>query len=104
MLAAGDAAPGTRAAEVPDGRALPAGGVVSYVFLRLALDELPVARRLLERGEAGRRHALPPPGLHRHPPRGGHARHAAEEAPEQERPNPLALSLAVHGAIVDSAW
>ena len=65
----------------------------------LLRDELAVARRVLEGGEADRRGAPPP----RAPPAGRDRGRRAHEPAEDERPDAAAPAVLVHGGIVGSA-
>ena len=78
--------------------ASPPEALAVSALTRLPLDELLVARRLLEGGEA--RRSLPPPRARAHHARGrGDPGRAPEEAAQEEGANPLA-ALVGHGSIV----
>src|SRR5207247_7512798 len=65
----------------------------------LLCDELAVARRVLEGGEADRRGAPPP----RAAPAGRDRGRRAHERAEDERPDAAAPAVLLHGGIVSSA-
>ena len=71
-------------------------GLLSAALLEL--HDLPEARGVLERREAGRRH--PTALLRPDPPRRGDRRGGADEAADQERASSAASVVLVHGTIV----
>ena len=95
MLASAPAVPGTRARRVP-GDSLARRRLVAVGARRLPLDELPIARRALERREArGRRsHRAPAPDADA--PCSGNAGGASEQAGDDERSEPPTPPFAVH--------